>query len=187
MSRVDDLMDKIRSIFNISEVQHIIWEIEGRDKWAQICVSMDTIGDCEYAIREYKNDKSKYLRLYGLLQSFFLEQDAVYSLYACCFPELPKKNIFMVNYPELSEVRRIRNESIGHPTNVDGFTFCTIPRCYISENVFELWSRTKDDLSFKMETIDIPNLTQQQQESIYDILSEFYKKLQGKYHTQIMY
>lgn len=57
------------------------------DDWNILCTSMDNIGDTDLAIKHFikvgigQNDGEKYLRLYGLLQRVYLQQDAIRFLF----------------------------------------------------------------------------------------------------------
>jgi hypothetical protein len=76
---------------------------------------MDVVEDSELAIDAYstgnvrEKDGERCLRLYGLLQALFLQQDAVINL--CESLKIQKK---IEDYPKLKEIREIRNDSAGH-------------------------------------------------------------------------
>ncbi|WP_417227136.1 hypothetical protein [Amphritea sp.] len=117
----------IRNIANeILELQESIYEyintnryqadlIRDLSVWNQICSSLDVISDTTMAILSYctgtyPNDKGlQYIYTYGLLQSLFIQQDAVKNL----------TKAFGQDYEisdELKQIRNIRNSAIGHPT-----------------------------------------------------------------------
>lgn len=83
--------------------------------WNQICSSLDVISDTilavlSYCSADYPNDTGlQYIYTYGLLQSLFIQQDAVKNL----------TKAFGQDYEiseELKKIRNIRNAAIGHPT-----------------------------------------------------------------------
>lgn len=75
---------------------------------------MDTIGDTQLAIEAYPRiplDEygSHYLLVYGILQSLFIQQDAIRDLAEALGIELPESDLFR-------SIRDIRNSVAGHPT-----------------------------------------------------------------------
>lgn len=81
---------------------------QNKNKWRQLCASMDVIQDTQLAIDSYfklgKFDaySGGYLYLYGLLQAFFMQQDAVSSLNCSLFQIKPN---FKNDFPELYNIR----------------------------------------------------------------------------------
>lgn len=109
---------RIRDLINEPRTQYS--RIKQKGLWQQLCSCLDVIGDTEIAIAAYNAKKmdsgkgSLYLAVYGLLQSFVLQQDAVFHL----GETLDIKGI-RSKYPRLEQIREIRNDSIGHPTKRD--------------------------------------------------------------------
>jgi hypothetical protein len=112
-----DKEKKIRDLVNIPWNQSRLFE--DKVKWNKLCVSLDTIEDTQIAINDYfeltekDSKKGGYLVLYGLLQSFYLQQDAVIHLYEALFN---KTTDLKRDHPDLYFVRELRNDAIGHPT-----------------------------------------------------------------------
>jgi len=114
--------------------------LQDLDNWNQICSSLDTTGDTVLSIEEYlasdypENSGLKYIYTYGLLQSLFIQQDALKHL----------SEAFEVDFKineQLRSVRVIRNASIGHPTKnkVRGTVFYNyISRITLSKYGFTL-------------------------------------------------
>lgn len=79
-----------------------------------------SIQDAQAAIDSYKVlsfeefKRNRYLVLYGLFQSFFVQQDALKTLFRHCLNYEIK---FDKEYPELYNIREVRNNTIGHPTD----------------------------------------------------------------------
>lgn len=115
------LMMEIRDLVNSHPRQMRL--LKDSRNWQRLCSSMDTIEDVEEAINEYQklpefsDIGSGYLYLYGLFQTMYVQQDAIRSL----SKSLLKENInFQKDYPNLFEVREIRDDIFGHPTDRDG-------------------------------------------------------------------
>src|SRR5215471_7501304 len=120
-------------------------------RWHQLCVAMDTIGDTESAVsayldREFPSDiGEKYLRIYGILQGLFLQQDALIELINAI---RPVKNIQPRDLltDVLIDVRGARNKSVGHPTKLGRkapFSTHAIVQHSMRKEGFELMSYPK--------------------------------------------
>jgi hypothetical protein len=81
---------------------------------------MDIINDAESAMAAYLEHEfpsdtgERYLRIYGVMQALFLQQDALVDLIKAIHPA---KDIFRNDV--LKDIRDVRNASIGHPTRLD--------------------------------------------------------------------
>lgn len=106
------------------------------NNWNQICSSLDTIGDTLYSIKDYIESEYpiniglKYIFTYGILQTLFIQQDAMKHL----------SEAFKIEYTasiKLLEIRALRNAAIGHPTknNVQKVTYYN----YISRMSMSKW------------------------------------------------
>jgi hypothetical protein len=160
---IDFLVSKISDYINIGRVQNKL--IQNKKNWNQICSSIDVLEDTTYAISSYINDDSfpnndglKYIYIYGILQSLFLQQDSLRHL-TCALLSINEKD-YKVN-DELEKIRNIRNETIGHPTNKGGGkSFHYISRITIEKNGFDLLSSfsDKDDIYKEVKIIDVINI-----------------------------
>jgi hypothetical protein len=117
MDNVQQKDTKIRDLVNHPwKLQSLLDNIA---KWNKLCASMDVIGDTQIAINSYFSlpsfsaENGGYLYLYGLLQAFFLQQDAINHLSEALFDRAID---WRTEYPDLYLVRELRNNSIGHPT-----------------------------------------------------------------------
>ena len=87
--------------------------------WHQTWVAMDIIDDVDSAFDAYiHNDFPEemgelYLRIYGIMQALFLQQDAVSDLIQAIHPTRP-----IVQNDVLKDIREARNMSVGHPTRL---------------------------------------------------------------------
>jgi hypothetical protein len=174
MDKVKQREDKIRDLVNHPWRLQLL--IEDKVKWNKLCASMDVIGDTQLAINNYFNlppfsaGTGGYLFLYGLLQAFFLQQDAINHLSEA----LNNKPInWKKDYPDIHIVRELRNDTIGHPTkrgSNDSFHF--IARYSVSNGHFRLMSNysNKNDSEFK--DIDIQELRAKQEKSVMHVLDK---------------
>ncbi|MFH2063244.1 MAG: hypothetical protein ABIJ46_03775 [bacterium] len=153
---------QIRDLFNESVVtKNEVFLIKQKGDWDQFCVALDTIADTCFAIETFQEDRNNsffenpYLQTYGLLQALFIQQDAVNFLKQSLFGE-EEEIKWKEEYPGLSKIRQIRNETIGHPTKTknkgkkslfenDEITYCTIDRSTLSKDGFEylLWGHSE--------------------------------------------
>jgi hypothetical protein len=163
--------EKIRYFINKPRKQHIL--LKDVKYWNQLCSSLDVIEDSDLAIKAYldrdfsQDDGGKYLRIYGLLQAMFLQQDAVEHL---CESLGFSSDLTM--YPKLKEIRDIRNDSVGHPTKRNKHkAYHFISRITIQKSGFQLVSYDKDGkLSFK--DIIVQDLVNEQKECLSEILEK---------------
>lgn len=90
--------------------------------WNFVCVAMDIVGDASLALRNflrfgldgpsrYEDTGEKYLRLYGLLNAAYMQQQAVLKLYALMNCPSPKDARSIFNN---LEVRTLRHQLASH-------------------------------------------------------------------------
>lgn len=150
----------------------------------QLCSSLDVVGDTEEAIIAFENKEfgesiaAQYLAVYGFLQAIYVQQDAVDCLCESLF--IPEK---INRYPKLTEIRRIRHDTVGHPTKRDKpkskpITFNFISR--FTENMnFTLVSFTGDGNS-QARDVNIPGIIVEQRKYITEILSTIVTNLEAE-------
>jgi len=108
------------------------------------------------------DDGDKYLKLYGVLQAVFLQQDSIRKLY----------EIFLnVDFsPEPSSawarIRNLRNLSTGHPIKSKGDKYCQIARITLGKNGFKILVWDKKERQNVSEDIDLHELLQSYKEEI---------------------
>src|SRR6476659_2188247 len=106
----------VRDIVNIPAIQCRL--MRDRQRWLELCVSMDVIEDTLFGFDAYKGfaetkDKGViYLVIYGVLQCSFVQQDALQAL--CAALSYPFK---VWDEPTLARFRELRNLAVGHPVN----------------------------------------------------------------------
>jgi hypothetical protein len=87
--------------------------------WHQTWAAIDIIDDVDSAFDAYiKNDfpgemGERYLRIYGVMQALFLQQDALSDLIQAIHPTRP-----IIQNDVLKDIREARNISVGHPTRL---------------------------------------------------------------------
>jgi len=141
----------------------------------QLCACLYTIWDSEVAISPYKKTKKvTYLEIYGILQTLFVQQDAVSNL---SFSVFGSSIEFKCDYSKLYEIRERRNDIIGHPTNRRNWeSFHIIHRNSISPEWFEYVSYLEDETPIRY--MDIRNALKVQSEYLLIILKNMKKKLE---------
>lgn len=172
MDLVEQRYKRIRDLVNRPWKQQGL--LEDRTKWNKLCASMDVIGDTQIAINSYfslpnfKAENGGYLFLYGLLQAFFLQQDAINHLSEALFDTSIN---WKKDYPDIYLVRELRNDSIGHPTKRgrdESFHF--IARYSVSKAHFRLMSHYSKNNTSEFNNIDINELRTKQKNSVIKFL-----------------
>jgi|WetSurMetagenome_2_1015567.scaffolds.fasta_scaffold41606_2 hypothetical protein len=170
-------MKQLRDLVNKPRKQSLL--LLDLDKWNKLCSAMDLIEDTDCAIDFYvdnpfpKDIGEKYLYLYGLLQALFIQQDALKSI-------SESLNIPIGQNTELTKIRDIRNESIGHPTNKkiapNVYMFNFIAQYSLTKNGFKLMKRLPNNIT-KYDSIKIPDIIEQQFDILQDLLKVICNKL----------
>jgi hypothetical protein len=176
ISQINDLEEAVRQHTSIHRYQVDL--IKDSSTWNQICSSLDVIGDTVYAISSYEeadfpsDPGLQYIYIYGLLQSLFLQQDALRHL----------SEAFAISYNPsrvLLNIRGIRNASTGHPTkqNQKGTRFYNhISRVTMSKVGFDLL-RYSEARNFDLINVDIPTMIRDQLSEIITGYKEIADKL----------
>lgn len=176
-------MSEIRDFVNIPWKHYMLRQ--DKAQFHQLVSALDTVEDAEEAIRAFHTDEvgqskgTLYLIIYGLLQAFFVQQDATRHL---C--EALGIQTTISNYPQLEAIREIRNDSIGHPTKRDRpkqrpTSYHQISRITMSKNGFTLLSNYSNGTS-QFRDISIPDLIAEQNKFIVEILELAVKELQAE-------
>lgn len=115
--------------------------------------AVDNIQDTQLAIDEYSSlENFSRLAVYGLLQSMYVQQDAVKHLELAIKIEVPN---WKKDYPDLYNIRNIRNETIGHPTSGKEDSYTSISHTN-NLNILEYGVWSKD--GFQHKTINIKDI-----------------------------
>lgn len=154
--------------------------------WDQLCSCLDVIEDSEFAIDAYFDREfgesigEHYLRVYGLLQALFVQQNAVRDLNESLGISNP-----LNNYPRLKEIKEIRNASSGHPTKKGTKkqrSYHHISQPTLKPDGFQLVSFFGNG-TLKFEDISIPALIADQRTCISEIFTLVIGELQQKEKT----
>lgn len=153
--------------------------------WHQLCVAMDTIEDTDSAVSAYLDHEfpsetgEKYLRIYGILQGLFLQQDALVELINAIRPvkNIQPKDLLT---DVLIDVRGARNRSVGHPIKLGWKPFSThaIVQHSMRKDGFALMSYPRKGEVFQ--SIPVLQLIEKQRVETYRILSEVFEDLRAR-------
>jgi hypothetical protein len=154
--------------------------------WHQLCVAMDTIEDTDCAVTAYVDHEfptdtgEKYLRIYGILQGLFVQQDALVELINAI---RPVKNIHPRDLLSdmLIDVRGARNKSVGHPVKLGRKAFSThaIVQHSMRKDGFELVSYPKRSGQI-FQSVPVMELIEKQRAETFRILSEVVEDLRAQ-------
>lgn len=171
---IADLEQQIRDYVNSPRKLSAL--INNTSNWNVLCSAMDAIGDAEFGLRAFlsepmpKDKGSAYIIVYGVLQLLFVKQDAVKELCAILDKQTPHSL-------EVTEIRELRNDSIGHPVRRDkGGSSHMIARYSLSPYGFTLLSLYPDG-SDKTRTISLRRLIEKQRKSLAQTLRAVLDKL----------
>jgi len=171
-------MEVIRSYVNESRKKYLL--LQNNITFDQLIVCLDTIEDAEEAITEFLsgNQRFYYLSIYGIFQALIIQQDAVkYLNKALCSVDIN----LIKEYPELDNIRKVRNLAVGHPTKNHYKTFNQISRISIKNNSFSLLKRYENGGS-SLEEIDINDLILKQKEFVGNDLTKIIKIIREDYN-----
>lgn len=187
MASTHEFLRRLRDLVNEPGMRSRL--MKERAMWLQLASSLDAIGDCEMAINAYLSEPMRgsaspveelgvrYLKVYGVLQALFVQQDALSNLL-----ESLNVSLDLDNYPELQEIRNIRIRSVGHPTKVNRKkrpSYHGIVQISLRDETFQLYSRSADG-NWELQSINIPALISQQQACTAQILDHAIAQLQNQ-------
>lgn len=158
--------------------------------WNQLCAAMDIIEDTESAVDAYlqhdfpADNGEKYLRIYGILQGLYLQQDALVELIDAIRPARSIRPMDVLT-DGLNRVRGARNQSIGHPTrhrrNAPFSTHAIIQHS-MRKDGFSLLSYPKKN-SKPFQDIPVLKLIEKQRAETVRMLSEAVEDLRARDKT----
>jgi len=183
VNQISGVIREIRECVNNPWKQRNL--LANRKNWHMICASMDVIEDSQLAINDFYRlprftaNSGGYLYLYGLLQAFFVQQDAVSNLNQSLF----NRGIdWKKSFPDIYSIRELRNDAIGHPTNRGDKSFHFISRISINETSFEIVSYHGDsNYKFDKKCVNLNFLRTIQTQIIGQILSAVKETLQSEW------
>jgi hypothetical protein len=174
-------MQEIRNFINEGRKTYSLGQDKG--KFSQVFSSLDVIEDAELAIAAFGRsefDKEVglgYLLIYGVLQAAIVQQDAVKHLCDALGILWDRRNC-----QSLTEIREIRNASIGHPSKQDHITptaYNHITRISMSIHGFDLLT-FKADGSYESRRVELSKLIEEQRQAIVNILLKVTNELKNE-------
>ena len=179
------LETRVRECINRPRVHHALYS-NNLNGFFVVRSALDAIGDTAMAIDAYRGLQEtasygeRYLRLYGLLQAFFIQQDAAQHILETLGVTCTESN------DDLLHVREIRNNAVGHPTRREARpkkniaqTSHAIVRNSMWNNGFTLMSNAESGHT-EMAGVAIADLIEKQERGIARILRAALKHLQTR-------
>jgi len=144
---------------------------------------MDIIDDVDSALQGYLDNDfpdqtgEKYLRVYGVMQALFLQQDALRDLIKAIHPTkvIQLKDVF-------KDIREARNASVGHPTELNregALSAHGIVQHSMCKDGFELLSYPEKDGKV-FQYVPVRKLIEKQRAEAVRVLSEVVEDLQHR-------
>jgi hypothetical protein len=107
-------LEELRNFLHSSIVAKTrAWEERDKGSWSKLWTSFDNIHDTQKAIERFKVGDTGKLGIFGLLQAMVVQQDAIMHLEQAMGLNPTK----LADLPRLKEIRELRDETTGHPTN----------------------------------------------------------------------
>jgi hypothetical protein len=162
---------------------HNFYNIPNELKYNQTFTSIDLIEDSQIAIEDFESAESleeqgrRTLLIYGLLQSLFLQQDGLYHLYKCVVDENIKQVDFFDIFSFDKNIREVRNDIAGHPTNRKNTEFYFIAKGPISKERFTYAGYTP---TFRTVEVDLKTFITKQLEFTINVLQTVGKNILNK-------
>lgn len=162
---------------------HNFYNIPNELKYNQTFTSIDLIEDSQIAIEEFESAESlekqgrSTLLIYGLLQSLFLQQDGLYHLYKCVVDENIRQPDFFDIFSFDKNIREVRNDIAGHPTNRKNTEFYFIAKGPISKDRFTYAGYTP---TFRTVEVDLKTFITKQLEFTINVLQTVGKNILNK-------
>ncbi len=174
-------ISKIRKLINKPILKSLL--SEDHRNWNLMCGSLDTLESAQLAIDSYSclnkdniKDIGKHLIIYGLFQALYVQQDSVLNLCKSMGTTLPKGEDIKNKYPELYEIRQLRNKGIGHPTPNERDKTKNTHSMLIDNDSIELFSYTETG-EFSFAKYKISERIEKQNQSLCEILQKVIDKM----------
>jgi hypothetical protein len=139
-SQVQDTFERLRTSINASvKLRNEIYQKKD-GSWDRLWAAMDALDDAQVAIDKFGTIEGvSYLELYGLLQSFVVQQDGIDHVRQTVVGA-ERIDWKRDQEPKLNKIRRLRNEAVGHPASIKtkaGIVYSNIDRSSISRDGFK--------------------------------------------------
>lgn len=180
-----ELILKIRNHINRTEKQSLL--LEDLDKWCRVTASLDVLEDAKgavdyYSCTPYPNEANgKYLFTYGLLQAFFMLEDAINSISISLFD---REIDFATDYPDAYAVREIRND-ILHSTHRGKGYYIRLAQILLSKDGFYYVKESGKDGSYDIIDVNVRSSINDVSACINSVLFSANEKLQKEFAAYI--
>ena len=156
-----------------------------KDDWGFICTSMDIVGDTSTGIQNflqfgidgptrYENVGEGYLRLYGVLNAIYIQQQAIHSLYKLMNLPNPKDVKKKIDALRITEVRhKVGAHSVNYQ-NSDTQTIESFVPVRISLSGFNCEYINNENLI--TERVDLKDCLEKHLALMVDVLDKIYEK-----------
>lgn len=181
-NEITDLCNTLNEAIH-EPLYHNFYNIPNELKYNQTFTSIDLIEDSQIAIEEFESAESlgkqgrSTLLIYGLLQSLFLQQDGLYHLYKCVVNENIKQTDFFDTFSFDKDIREVRNDIAGHPTNRKKTEFYFIAKGPISKDRFTYAGYTP---TFRKVEVDLKSFIRKQLELTRNVLQKVQENISKK-------
>jgi len=175
-------ISKIRELINKPILNSLL--SQDHKKWNLMCGSIDAIETTQSAVDSYvclDKDKLSYigphLVIYGLFQALYVQQDSVKNLCISIDISVPKNDKELkLQYPELYEIRQLRNKGIGHPSKEGKMN--STHTMLIGNDSIELFSYTETGES-SYPKYKISDCIEKQNQSLCGVLQKVIEKMES--------
>lgn len=177
---VRKLIETIRKLFNQPRQHYALGQSPQRNTvWSAIAgieLAQSAIDACEIK-DNVLGDGETYLRLQGLLQSFYIQQDSCKVI--TNYLDMPR--IIEGNDMEagLKKLRNLRN-SVTHPSDIDGKRSHTIPAVLLRGESFSVMSVIGEEM--ETNNYSISDIISQQSDGISSILNRIISVMEDREH-----
>jgi len=175
-----ELARKIRDTANLLE-EHELFRSHKVGNWQRLSSCLDAVEDTELACIAYRDRPfpedldEQHLRIYGLLQALFAQQNAVGHISEQLGLEYDPKH----DFPDLFRIRQVRNHCVGHATassNKGKLSYSFISRPTIRHEGFELLVFSENG-NFHNETVEPLALIDKQTDVLEKVLVDVLEAL----------
>lgn len=173
----NDLQNKIRELRDLINssicYKQGAWDRKDDGDWSKLWTAVDNVEDTQSAIEEYSSLQTfSRLAVYGLLQAMVVQQDAIAHLENAI---KIKKPDWKKEYAGLSDIRKIRVETVGHPISEKGL-YTSISRTNNLEVLeYGVWSKK----GFEHKTISLKEIIKTQHDLLIKELDRVIKKIKA--------
>jgi len=182
VNNIIELCNTLNEAIN-KPLYHNFYNLPNELLYNQTFTSIDLIEDSQIAIEEFERAESlgkqgrSTLLIYGLLQSLFLQQDGLYNLYKCVVDGKIKQTDFFEIFSFDKNIREVRNDIAGHPTNRKDTEFYFITKGPISKDRFTYAGYTP---TFRKVEVDLKTFIANQLEFTRNVLQTIQENISKK-------